>query len=54
MDMCKLADSLMNNYEPRMVLGKTHKKLEHPEAGNIWGDNGVSTTPLEEACSLPA
>ncbi|MBR4950015.1 MAG: Gfo/Idh/MocA family oxidoreductase [Clostridia bacterium] len=40
---------LMNNYEPELVIGKTHKKLEHPEAGNIWGDNGVSTTPLEEA-----
>lgn len=44
---------LMNNYEPKMVVGKTHKKLEHPEAGNIWGDNGVSTTPLEEAaCAM--
>ena len=44
---------LMNNYEPKMVLGKTHKKLEHPEAGNIWGDNGVSSNPLEEAaCAL--
>ncbi|MBO7386026.1 MAG: Gfo/Idh/MocA family oxidoreductase, partial [Clostridia bacterium] len=40
---------LMNNYEPEMVVGKTHKKLEHPEEGNIWGDKGVSTTPLEEA-----
>ena len=40
---------LMNNYEPELVIGKTHKKLEHPEAGNIWGDNGVSTTALEEA-----
>ena len=40
---------LMNNYEPQLVIGKTHKKLEHPEAGNIWGDNGVSSTPLEEA-----
>ncbi len=40
---------LMNNYEPKMVVGKTHKQLEHPEAGNVWGDNGVSTTPLEEA-----
>ncbi len=40
---------LMNNYEPEMVVGRTHKKLEHPEAGNIWGDKGVSTTPLEEA-----
>lgn len=44
---------LMNNYEPSVVLGKTHKKMEHPEAGNIWGDNGVSTTPLEEAaCAM--
>ena len=44
---------LMNNYEPSVVLGKTHKKLEHPEAGNIWGDKGVSTTPLEEAaCAM--
>ncbi len=42
---------LMNNYEPAMVLGRTHKCIEHPEAGNIWGDNGVSTTPLEEAAS---
>jgi len=40
---------LMNNYEPEMVVGKTHKGLEHPEDGNPWGDNGVSTTPLEEA-----
>jgi len=40
---------LMNNYEPEMVVGQTHKKLEHPEAGNIWGDKGVSTTSLEEA-----
>ena len=40
---------LMNNYEPEVVIGKTHKKLEHPEAGNIWGDNGVSTNTLEEA-----
>ena len=44
---------LMNNYEPEMVVGKTHKKLEHPEAGNVWGDKGVSTTPLEEAaCAM--
>jgi predicted dehydrogenase len=43
----------MNNFEPKVVLGKTHKKLEHPEAGNIWGDDGVSTTPLEEAaCAM--
>ncbi|MBQ8552268.1 MAG: Gfo/Idh/MocA family oxidoreductase [Clostridia bacterium] len=44
---------LMNNYEPELVIGKTHKKLEHPEAGNIWGDNGVSTCTLEDsACAF--
>lgn len=44
---------LMNNYEPAMVVGKTHKKIEHPEAANPWGDKGVSTTPLEEAaCAM--
>ena len=40
---------LMNNYEPEMVVGKTHKKLEDPEKGNFWGDNGVSESTLEEA-----
>ena len=44
---------LMNNYEPELVIGKTHKKMEHPEAGNIWGDNGVSTSALEDsACAF--
>ena len=44
---------LMNNYEPHMVVGKTHKKLEHPEEANPWGDNGVSNNPLEEAaCAM--
>ena len=44
---------LMNNYEPAVVLGKTHKAMEHPEAANPWGDNGVSTTPLEQAaCAM--
>ncbi len=44
---------LMNNYEPAMVVGKTQKQLEDPAAGNVWGDNGVSTTPLEEAaCAM--
>ena len=40
---------LMDNYEPRVVLGKKQKKMEHPEAGNIWGDNGVSTSKLEDS-----
>ncbi|MBR3942325.1 MAG: Gfo/Idh/MocA family oxidoreductase [Clostridia bacterium] len=45
--------ALMNNYEPELVIGKTHKKLEHPEAGNAWGDNGVSTSQLEDsACAF--
>lgn len=44
---------LMNNYEPEMVVGQTHKRIEHPEAGNPWGDKGVSETPLEEAaCAM--
>ncbi len=44
---------LMNNYEPELVVGKTHKKMEHPEAANIWGDKGVSTSPLEDsACAF--
>lgn len=48
-----LALYLMNNYEPEMVVGKAHKKLEHPEAGNVWGDNGVSTSTLEDsACAF--
>ena len=44
---------LMNNYEPELVIGKTHKKMEHPEAANVWGDNGVSTCTLEDsACAF--
>lgn len=44
---------LMNNYEPELVIGKTHKKLKNPEAGNIWGDNGVSESKLEDsACAF--
>ncbi len=46
LDLCLY---LMDNYEPEMVVGKTHKKIEHPEAANMWGDEGVSTSELEEA-----
>ena len=36
-----------------MVVGKTHKRMEHPEAGNLWGDNGVSDSQLEDsACGF--
>ena len=39
----------MNNYEPELVVGKTHKKIENPAGANPWGDNGVNDTELEEA-----
>ncbi|WFR58096.1 Gfo/Idh/MocA family oxidoreductase [Anaerocolumna sp. AGMB13025] len=28
---------LMNNYEPKMVVGTTYKKVNDPECGNPWG-----------------
>ncbi len=28
---------LMNNYEPRMVVGTKYKKVNHAECGNPWG-----------------
>lgn len=28
---------LMDNYKPKMVIGSTFKKVEHPECGNPWG-----------------
>ncbi len=28
---------MMNNYEPKMVLGTTYKKLPNPDCGNCWG-----------------
>ena len=44
---------LMNNYEPKMVIGKTHKLLENPEEANAWGTAGVKETDLEEsACAF--
>lgn len=46
LDLCLY---LMNNYEPEMVVGKAHKKIDHPEGANMWGDEGVSTSELEEA-----
>lgn len=29
--------SMMNNYEPRMVVGTSYKKLPNPDCGNCWG-----------------
>ena len=28
---------MMNNYQPKMVLGTTYKKLTNPDCGNCWG-----------------
>lgn len=44
---------LMDNWEPQMVVGKTHKMLENPEEANSWGPDGVKETSLEEsACAF--
>lgn len=44
---------LMDNWEPQMVVGKTHKMLENPEEANSWGPKGVKETSLEEsACAF--
>ncbi len=41
---------LMNNYEPRMVVGTSYKKVENPECGNPWGGWGKDeNTTLEDA-----
>lgn len=28
---------MMDNYEPRMVVGTKYKKLPNPDCGNCWG-----------------
>ena len=40
---------LMNNYKPRMVVGTTYKKVEHPECGNPWGGWPESSHTVEDA-----
>ena len=40
---------LMNNYKPRMVVGTTYKKVEHPECGNPWGGWAEGANTLEDA-----
>ncbi len=41
---------LMNNYEPRMVVGTRYKKVEHAECGNPWGGWAADeNTTLEDA-----
>ena len=29
---------MMDNYEPKMVLGTSYKKLNNPKCGNVWGE----------------
>ncbi len=40
---------LMNNYKPRMVVGTTYKKVEHPEMGNPWGGWPEGANTMEDA-----
>ena len=40
---------LMNNYQPRMVVGTKYKKVEHPECGNPWGGWAEGANTLEDA-----
>ncbi|MDY4976567.1 MAG: Gfo/Idh/MocA family oxidoreductase [Clostridia bacterium] len=40
---------LMNNYSPRMVVGSTFKKVEHPECGNPWGGWEEGQHTVEDA-----
>ncbi|HCA34526.1 MAG TPA: oxidoreductase [Lachnospiraceae bacterium] len=40
---------LMNNYEPKMVVGNTFKKVENPQAGNPWGGWKDEDNKLEDS-----
>ena len=40
---------LMNNYEPKMVVGTTYKKVENPEEGNPWGGWPEGANTMEDA-----
>ncbi len=40
---------LMNNYKPRMVVGTTYKKVEHPEEGNPWGGWREGENTMEDS-----
>jgi predicted dehydrogenase len=45
-----LALYLMDNYEPRMVVGTRYKRVENAECGNPWGGWGKDeNTTLEDA-----
>ena len=40
---------LMNNYEPRMVVGTKYKKVENPECGNPWGGWKPGENTMEDS-----
>lgn len=40
---------LMNNYEPRMVVGTKYKKVSNPEEGNPWGGWEPGANTLEDS-----
>lgn len=40
---------LMNNYEPKMVVGTKYKKVNNPECGNPWGGWAPGENTLEDS-----
>ncbi|NLJ30880.1 MAG: Gfo/Idh/MocA family oxidoreductase [Clostridiales bacterium] len=40
---------LMNNYEPRMVVGTKYKKVKNPECGNPWGGWAEGANKVEDS-----
>ena len=40
---------LMNNYEPKMVVGTKYKKVNNPECGNPWGGWAPGANTLEDS-----
>ena len=40
---------LMNNYEPRMVVGTKYKKVKNPECGNPWGGWAEGANTMEDS-----
>ncbi len=40
---------LMNNYEPKMVVGTKYKKVNNPECGNPWGGWKPEENTLEDS-----
>jgi predicted dehydrogenase len=40
---------LMNNYEPKMVVGTKYKKVNNPECGNPWGGWDPDENTMEDS-----